>query len=353
MAKATMKNANGMGCVYKLSGNRRKPWAACVTESISKMEGKYQQKRKIIGYYESYELAEFSLWSYNKNPILFDKMREMGTLTFENLYQEWSNTKFRSLSYNAINGYKAAFQKCASIKDMAMCDIKTFHYQKILNESTLSVASDLKLKSLFVVLSDYAMQNDIINKNYAKYVEINYKKTKANIHRPFSEEEIEKLIENDRLPFVDTIIIMIYTGFRIGELLAIKTKDVDIKTMCIKGGSKSDAGKDRIVPCHMKIRSYIMKHYVENSEYLIHDENLKRIDYHSYRKEFFDPIMKHLKMNHLPHDCRHTFATRLSNVGANTTAIKKLIGHANYETTERIYTHKDMMQLRTAIEKLK
>ena len=351
--KGAIKNANGMGCVYRLSGNRRKPWAACVTQSIARVEGKYRQKRKIIGYYESYELAEFSLWSYNKNPILFDKMREMGTLTFENLYQEWANTKFPKLSKNAINGYKAAFSKCDEIKDMPMQDIKTFHFQKIVNASELSVASDLKLKSLFVMLSDYAMQNDIINKNYAKYVEINYKKKKDKIHKPFSEAEIEKLIEYDKYPYVDTILIMIYTGFRIGELLSIKTKDVDIKTMCIKGGSKSEAGKDRVVPCHVKIRGYIMKHYVENSEYLIHNENLKPLDYQTYRKEHFNKIMDALHMKHLPHDCRHTFATRLSNVGANTTAIKKLIGHANYETTERIYTHKDMMQLRTAIEKLK
>lgn len=342
-----------MGCVYRLSGNRRKPWAAAVTKSIQRIDGKYKQKRKIIGYFESFESAEFYLWSYNKNPILFDKMREMGTLTFEKLYQEWSATKFQSISQNAINGYQAAFKKCDSIKNMPMADIKTLHFQRILNESTLSIASDLKLKSLFVVLSDYAMQNDIINKNYAKYIEINYKKTKDKIHKPFSEKEIEKLMDYDRIPFVDTILIMIYTGFRIGELLSIKTKDVDIKTMCIVGGSKSEAGKERTVPCHQKIRGYIMKHYVENSEYLIHDENLKRMHYQTYRKEYFDPIMKRLGMQHLPHDCRHTFATRLSNAGANPTAIKKLIGHANYETTERIYTHKDMMQLRTAIERLK
>lgn len=348
----TIKNANGMGSVYKLKGNRRKPWVACVTESIVKAGEIYQQKRKIIGYFESYERAEFSLWSYNKNPLLFDKLKEMKSLTFANIYEEWSKTKYRNLSKNAINGYKAAYAKCNEIKDMAMSDIKTYHYQAILNRSTLSVASDLKLKTLFVMLSDYALQNDILNKNYAKYVEINYKKQKENIHKPFTEKEIEKMIDNDSYPFVDTILIMIYTGFRIGELLSIKTKDVDIKTMCIRGGSKSEAGKNRLVPCHRVIQGYLLNHYNVNAKYLFHDENMKKIDYQTYRKKGFDKVMKHFHMSHLPHDCRHTFATRLNNVGANPTAIKKMIGHANFETTERIYTHKDLRELRIAIDKL-
>lgn len=49
-------------------------------------------------------------------------------------------------------------------------------------------------------------------------------------------------------------------------------------------------------------------------------------------------------MKHKPHDCRHTFATLLSN--ANATAIKKMIGHESYATTEKIYTHKNIEELR-------
>ncbi|STO30760.1 Tyrosine recombinase XerC [Fusobacterium necrogenes] len=51
-------------------------------------------------------------------------------------------------------------------------------------------------------------------------------------------------------------------------------------------------------------------------------------------------------MKHRPHDCRHTFATLLSNANANATAIKKMIGHESYATTEKIYTHKDIEELR-------
>ena len=56
-----IKKANGMGSVYKLKGNRRKPWVACVTVSIEACgNATYKQKRKIIGFFESKEAAEFS-----------------------------------------------------------------------------------------------------------------------------------------------------------------------------------------------------------------------------------------------------------------------------------------------------
>lgn len=215
--KKTIKKANGMGSVYKLKGNRRRPWVACVTTSIEQSESKYKQKRKIIGFYESQEAAEFSLWKYNRNPVLFEELQKLGALTFENIYDQWSKMKYKNLSQNAVNGYKAAYAKCEAIKHMKIADLKTMHFQQIMDESELSVASDLKLKSLMVSVCEYAMQNDIITKNYAKYVMINRKEETEDIHKPFTEGEIKKLFRHDEIPFVDTILIMIYTGFRVGD----------------------------------------------------------------------------------------------------------------------------------------
>ena len=146
---------------------------------------------------------------------------------------------------------------------------------------------------------------------------------------------------------------MIYTGFRVGELFEIKNEDVNLKTMTITGGSKTEAGKNRMVPLHNLIVPYVMKHWNSKDEYLFrHPKTNEKINYHHYRYMYFYPIMKKLNMDHLPHDCRHTFATRLSNANANATSIKKLIGHSSYAMTEKIYTHKDLIQLRKAINAL-
>ena len=63
-----------------------------------------------------------------------------------------------------------------------------------------------------------------------------------------------------------------------------------------------------------------------------------------------EDIMDKLEMTHTIHDCRHTFATLLNNADANPTAIKNIIGHTSFETTEKIYTHKNIEELKKAID---
>lgn len=281
------------------------------------------------------EMAEFSLWNYNKNPGLFEEVQRLGIYTFANVYQEWSASKYRNISRNAINGYKTSFAKCEAIWDMKIAELKNYHFQRIMN------SSDLKLKSLMVIVFEYAVQNDIMNKNYEKYVILNKKEEPLKIHKPFTEKEIEIIFEHDNIPFVDTILIMIYTGFHVGELFSIKMSDVDLQSMTIRGGLKTEAGKNRMVPVHEKIQQCILKYTCTKHEYLFCDfETGKPINYHSYRNIYFDKIMEMFHMEHLPHDCRHTFAIRLSKYRANTTSIRKLIGHTSYRTTEKIYTLK-------------
>ena len=51
------------------------------------------------------------------------------------------------------------------------------------------------------------------------------------------------------------------------------------------------------------------------------------------------------KDKHLPHDCRHSFASLADNVGANKLCIKRIIGHASPDIIDSVYTHKTIEQL--------
>ena len=62
--------------------------------------------------------------------------------------------------------------------------------------------------------------------------------------------------------------------------------------------------------------------------------------------------MNTLKLNHKPHDPRHTFATNLDNAGANQVAKERLMGHASRNVTNNTYTHKDLEQLRKTVNLL-
>ena len=64
----------------------------------------------------------------------------------------------------------------------------------------------------------------------------------------------------------------------------------------------------------------------------------------------WNDIMTRAGMNHTPHECRHTFRSRLDKAGANHTAINKIMGHAGDDIGERVYTHKTIQELKIAIE---
>ncbi len=209
-----------------------------------------------------------------------------------------------------------------------------------------------KIKALSTSLYKYAMINDIVNKNYAEFVEIPaYERKEKEI---FTDMDRKKMLDNvDKVPWVDTILIMIYTGARITEMLTLTKFNIDLDKQIITGGIKTDAGKNRPIPIHPKIIKHVTKWYNKNGETLICRDDGKKMSAKYYREKHYYPALEKLGIEKkVPHTCRHTFASRLAEVGANMVAIQKLVGHSDYATTANIYTHLDIEELRKAINKL-
>lgn len=342
-----MRLPNGYGSVYKLSGNRRNPWIARKTIGWDE-NGK--QLYQTIGYYEKRDIALQALANYNKDP--YDV--EVSTITFSDVYLAWSEDKFKEVGKSSRNGYNASYLTCSALHDIRFVDIKTKHMQDIMNSCNKGKGSLRKLKVLFNQLFAYAMANDIVRKDYSDYVEIP-KIKETNSREPFTLKEINRLFEiqnEEGFEIVDSILMMIYTGLRIGELLIIKNKDIDLDNKIIVGGIKTDAGKDRVIPISAKIFDLVENRVNQNNKYFISRSDGKKYTYDNYYRDNFIPIMNKLGMNHKPHDCRHTFATLMSNAGADTIALQKIMGHADYATTANIYTHKDIEELKKAISLL-
>jgi site-specific recombinase, phage integrase family len=340
-----MRNPNGYGSVVELNGKRRKPFAVRITIG---WDNNGKQKYKYLGTFATKKEAEHHLVHYNENPYNI----EIQSITFLEVYEKWKNEKFETVGHSAQLGYIAAFKKSEPLHSIKFVDLKASHLQEIVLNPDVKYGTKRKIKVLFNQLYNYAMKNDIVSKDYSKYIDIG-KNTEENDRRPFTTEEIERLWELVKEhEWIDTILIMIYTGFRIGELLEIKNSDVDLENRIVKGGLKTEVGKDRIVPIHSKIIDFIKERMNPENEYLIVNSKGEQMKYNNYYREKFEPLMEQLGMKHKPHDTRHTFATLLSNAEANKTSIKKLIGHNSYTTTEKFYTHKDIEELRKAVEKI-
>ena len=125
------------------------------------------------------------------------------------------------------------------------------------------------IKVMFNQILDYAIEYELIDKNYARDFSISKEDRKEmaekrESHIPYTDEEMEKLWQNiNSNPIIDIILIQCYTGWRPKELEIMKISDVDLGLRTMKGGVKTKAGKNRIVPIHSKIYELVRKHYEE------------------------------------------------------------------------------------------
>lgn len=340
-----MRLPNGYGSIHKLSGNRRKPYRVRITTGWNN-EGK--QEFLTVGYYETKQAALIALSEYHKNPFTEDQ-RET---TLEQLYNKWSKTKYEKVSYSTMITYTSVWKHCETIKDIPFIDLKLHHLQSVADSLGDKVGQKEHLKNLFNQLYDYAIKNDMPVKKYSSYIEIGTMERKLE-RKPFSEEEIKTLWKNiDRMKYIDMLLVYIYTGFRPSELLEITRNEVNLEEGYLKGGMKTKAGKNRIVPIHHRIMPIIEKWYNMNNEYLFVNNQGKQMKYRNWKDEIMGKICEQLKMEHLPHDTRHTFATRMDNVDANKLCIKRIMGHQSTDITDKVYTHKDIEELKKAIELL-
>lgn len=331
-----MRNPNGYGSVVKLSGNRRKPYMARITTGWN---DKGHPIYKILGYYEKKKDGIMALAEYNKTPYDID----MSKYTFKEIYEEWFNKEFKDNSSSLKYRFKAAYSFSTSLYDIRYRDLKTYHFQDIVNSCNKSDSSIRSLIKLYRRLDKYCLERDIINKSYADLITMP-KVTKISREKiPFTKNEINLLWSNINLEGVDILLILLYSGMRISELLTLRTSQVNMSDKYITGGLKTDSGKDRIIPINNKIIDLIKNRLNNYNDYLITYNN-KKISITKYY-DLLKNINKTLNMNHTTHECRHTFISELDRLQANKVCVNLIVGHKSNDVGERVYTHKTIEEL--------
>lgn len=343
-----MKNPNGYGSIAKLSGNRRNPYIVRITEGFDIQNEKLIQKRAILGYYPSKKAAQIALAEYNKKPFDIKGTK----LTFSDIYKSWSEEYYKTLSNNSsARSYISAYNHSKPLHDMRMIDIRVKELVSTINAANVGEATKARMKSLYNLMFKYAKLHELVQEDYAALFE--YKKTNntTKAKTPFTTDEINKLWDNLSIPYVDMILIGIYSGWRPSELATLTTDNIDLINKTMIGGMKTDAGKNRIVPIHEKILPLIEKIYNPDNKTLFTDEKNQPMNYDKYRTRF-DKAMQTLQMNHTKHETRHTFITLLKEKDVNEYIIKLLAGHYINDLTERTYTHRQIEDLRLQINKI-
>jgi len=335
-----MRNPNGYGSVTKLSGNRRRPY---VVRKTTGFDERNYPIYTTIDYFATREEGLIALAEYNKEPWDVDRVK----ITFEELYSFWLEKKWPKLGTANQKNLKSAYRHCAALRRLKYRDVRAYHMQDCIDGCGRGYSTQSAIKALFHHLDRFALELNVINTQYSSL--ITSESVPETSKRPFSEAEIETLWGLQGAPWVDSILIYLYTGFRLSELLAVKCGDVDLVQRTIKGGVKTRAGKDRLVPIHPRIMPLVAARM--GGTYLLEHKG-KPISKSLYYNLWND-VMALAGMKHTVHETRHTFRSRLDSAGANKVCIDLMMGHKSTEVGERVYTHKTVEELHKAVSLLK
>lgn len=336
-----MKNSNGSGSVYKLKGKRRKPWIARITTGYEDRK----QVRKNIGTFETKKEAQRALLDYCDSPMLYSGK------TFKDVKEAWWGGYSKKIAVNTVATKKAHLKHLEVLEDLKIRDINLSVLQNLFDGLAMSWGTKSNLRSVLNMVFDYALKYEYIEVNKIHLIDLGVN-SKVTIRRVFTKKEIGKLWDcADSENIARAILILIYTGMRIGEFLNLKNADIDLARNIISiRESKTNAGI-RTIPISNKIVHLFSQNVNTESEYFTRGMKGKKT-YEGF-KYTFNGFLKSLGIEkHTIHDTRHTFATLLNNANANSTSIIKLIGHTDFKTTEDIYTHKDIEELRKAVDLL-
>jgi integrase len=335
--RKALKRANGMGSAYKVSGRRRKPWAAV-------------KNKVLIGYFETKTDALEALEKLSKKnpPANYNS-------SIDSVFEKWAAEHLGGLTSHGKDSYNNSWKHCAPIYGMKMRDLRTADYQSVIDamvEAGKKRATCVKVKSLMTQLNKWAIREDVVEKDYSEFVVL--PKYDSKEKKIFTDEQIKLLFENASDQTVRVILILIYTGLRIGELMTVPKADVHLDDSYMIAGEKSEAGRNRIVPISDKVHPFVSELYSQAPDggRLIEGYTGSK-EPNNFRNRCFNPTMEKLGIVGLtPHSTRHTCASLMVAAGIPREQIQRILGHAQYSTTADYYVHANIDQLVQSMKNL-
>jgi integrase len=203
-----------------------------------------------------------------------------------------------------------------------------------------SVNTKCRIKSVFNLMLDYALEHNLVVKNVARCFDVNDMRTEIDynkkIKKAFTQEDVNILWGSlEDYDFPDVILIGIYTGFRPSELCELKLSNIDLDGNMIVGGMKTQAGTDRKVPIIPLIKPLVEKRYNQavrlGSDWLLNDRRSTtglHITYDKFRHRFEATLAELGLGDYTGHCCRVTFVTKCYSAKIPEYVIKRVVGHS-------------------------
>lgn len=354
------QRANGEGAVIK----RGKTYSIRITTGWKLVDGRAVQKFAEKGGFKTQrEALEYA-------PTLrADASRPKGVdyskILFRELYDKFIERHAKRVSRSTLNCYTSAYKYYDDLYDIPFADLNTEDWQLCIDDCPKGIRTKQNMKALGTLMYKLAAELRVFGVNtktdFASLVWLGKDDTES--RQPFTSEELEKIKKAvaNGVPYADWILSMCYTGFRPSEFLALRKDAFDAEQWTLRGGAKTDAGKNRIVPIHPRIRPIIAQRMLMSGEFIFADPSGAPFTINHFREACFYPALAAagiqpvpdgtFKPDRTPYSTRHTFATLMKGVTGADKDKAALMGHTSYEMTMH-YQHEDYESLRKIIESI-
>lgn len=318
------KRANGTGNISVLPGNRAKKYMA-------------RRNGELIGTYTTYAEAQKAL-----DRLTDVDVNDKYNMTFAQVYAAWAPEHSREMQ-SGMGNYTASYKNCKELHDCKFRNLRKSDYMSViirLEQAGKSKSTCEKMIQLFGQLSKWAMDEGIVQQNHAQNVRTTAQQLSTK--KPFTPAEIQRIAESS-LPAAQIALILIATGCRPNELFKVPL------SRCFSGhfvgGSKSEAGRDRIIavsPIGQSAYTALRQAAIQSGGIRLIDGYSGNRDAANFAKRDFKALMVEIgAIAMTPYNCRHTFITLAVKSGVAPALLRRMVGHADISTTDKNYTHLD------------
>lgn len=316
-----MKLPNGYGSIRKdARGRRRRPYRAMLPAKYETVDGVTKCVRPTLGYYRTKAEALRALAEWNRDPAYYNAR----TVTLAEIYKTWE--KGKDIAPVTMSNYEAAWRNIEPLHELALADVSIRAI-----EDTLEAVSPGARQTAYVLIGQLmktAQKHGILQRNPMDAVN-RPKAAKTVKRRLWTSEEIAQLWQAEGNYNAEYILILLYTGMRAKEPFTVSEDHGDY----IIAGSKTKAGRGRIIPIHSRIRE-LWKRFREISE------GVTPLAY--YGRVLRDSAAR---SGHTLHDTRYTFISRMAELNVPELVVQKIVGHAHNSITGDLYTIKEAPEL--------
>lgn len=264
--------------------------------------------------------------------------------SLNDFFTEYIKLKTSSLSKNNIYSMTKTYNKWIknTIGDIAIDKIFTTDIQPIINiilAQGLAPRTAQSIQQILRPIFNYAIDLELLIKN--PVLKINIPKFDNTVNFELSESQRKKLFKeilNYEYPKYKGIMLFLYLGRRLNEVLTLKWEDIDfnkeLKSYTIED-INSKIRKQQEYPLSKPLEQFLKEYGIQKKGYIFKGEKTIHVTSNTFRKHWKE-VLKQAKISKMRiHDTRHLLGNTLINKGVSEDIIAKTLGHQSFSITSR------------------